>query len=429
MSIATDYMQFQRRARELFPGGSLGEYDLPADLSTVLVRGEGCRVVDMADRSYLDMTMGWGSLILGHAHPEVVQAVQNRVALGSNFAYVNQPALELAEEMVQAVNCAEQLRFCASGTEATMYMLRLARAHTSAPEILKFEGAYHGANETGMMSLFPSQLLEFPEAEATSAGVDAAVRENTLIAPYNDLATTRRILKDHATQVAAIIVEPLHRCTSPRPGFLAGLRELADEFGILLLFDEVVTGFRLAYGGAQEYYDVTPDLAAFGKGLGGGYPIGAIAGSAELLGLVDESRIGHEQYVWFASSVGGNPVSTTAANVTLAQLRLPQTYERLFSLGEQVREGLRRMLRDLNLTAQVLGDGPLVAVVFTDQPVVDYRTAFHADRQRARAFTLELFRRGIFLNPMSTKLYLSLAHQEQDIEEFLGISQQALKVI
>ncbi len=416
----------QDRARTVFPGASLGEYDLPPELSTVLVRGKGCHVVDVDQRERLDLTMGWGSLLLGHAHPAVVEAVAARVAEGANFAYVNEPALLLAEELVRAIPCAEKVRFCASGTEATMYMLRLARAFTQRPKVLKFEGAYHGANETGVMSLFPQRLLEFPAAEPNSAGVDAAVARNTLIAPYNDLTTTRRILEMHAGEVAAIIVEPLHRCTLPQPGFLAGLRELTHELGMLLLFDEVVTGFRLAYGGAQEYYGVIPDLAAYGKGLGGGFPIGAITGRGEILDLVDESRMGDPRYVWYASSVGGNPVSATAALVTLEELRQPGVYGRLFKTGSRVREGIRDLLAECGIAGQVLGDGPLCALVFSDQAVTDYRSAHQADRQRGRQFALALFREGVFLNPMSTKMYLSLAHQDADVAEFLGIVQRVL---
>ncbi len=415
------------RSLAVFPAGSPGEYNLPPDLVTVLVRGEGAAVWDAAGRRFLDFTMGWGSVLLGHAHPAVVEAVRRRAGLGSNFAYVTEPALELAEELVRTVACAERVRFCASGTEATSYAVRLARAYTGRPRVLKFEGAYHGGNEIGTVSLFPSRLLDFPEGEPTSAGLAPGAVADILVAPYNDLATTRAIVEQHRHVLAAIIVEPLHRCTPPRPGFLQGLRELTEELGLLLLFDETVTGFRLAYGGAQEYYGVRPDLAALGKALGGGYPIGAVVGRADLLDLVREDRMGQARYVWFASSLGGNPVSATAALATLAELRRPGTYQRLFGLGDALRSGLRAVLHDEGVTAHVQGDGPLGAVVFTDRNVVDYRTAAGADRKRARAFTLGLFRRGIFLNPMSTKLYLSLAHTEADIARFLEVARAALR--
>jgi len=415
------------RSRAVFPGGSLGEYNLPQELATVLVRGGGVTVWDVAGRPFTDFTMGWGSVLLGHAHPAVVEAVRRQAALGSNFAYVTEPALRLAEELVRVVPCAERVRFCASGTEATAYAVRLARAHTGRAKVLKFEGAYHGGNEVGTVSLFPTRLLDFPQGEPTSAGLTPGAVADILVAPYNDLETTARIVDAHRHDLAAVIVEPLHRCTPPRPGLLQGLRELTQEQGIWLIFDEVVTGFRLAYGGAQEYYGIRPDLAALGKALGGGYPIGAVVGRAELLDLVREDRIGEKPYVWFASSLGGNPVSAAAGLAALGELRRPGTYQRLFALGEVLRSGLRAVLEDEGVKAHVQGDGPLAAVVFTDREVVDYRTAFHSDRQLARAFLRGLYRRGIFLNPMSTKLYLSLAHTEADIARFLEAARATLR--
>jgi glutamate-1-semialdehyde 2,1-aminomutase len=415
------------RAWAVFPGGSLGEYDLPAGQTVVLARGEGATVWDTSGRAFLDFTMGWGSVLLGHAHPAITKAARRQAALGANFAYVSTPALELAEALVQAVPCARRVRFCASGTEATAYAVRLARAATGRPKVLKFEGAYHGANEIGTVSLFPRRLLAFPQGEPTSAGLGAGAVADILVAPYNDLETTAAILDAHRDELAGVIVEPLHRCTPPRPGFLQGLRDRTRRLGLPLIFDETVTGFRLAYGGAQEYYGVEPDLAALGKALGGGYPLGAVVGRADLLDLVREDRLGEPGYVWFASSVGGNPVSSAAALAALAELRRPGAYDRLFALGEALRAGLRAVLKEEGVTAQVQGDGPLAAVVFTDREVVDYRSAFHADGARRRAFLLGLFRRGIFLNPMSTKLYLSLAHTDADLARFLDLARATLR--
>ena len=419
--------ELAQRSASVFPGASLGEYNLPADLAVVLARGDGARVWDGAGRQFVDFTMGWGSVLLGHAHPTVVDAVQRQAALGSNFAYVSAPALELGEEIQRAVPCAERLRFCASGTEATAYAVRLARAYTGRPRVLKFEGAYHGANEIGTVSLFPRRLHAFPRGEPTSAGLPTSAVADVLVAPFNDLGATEAIAAAHRDELAAIIVEPLHRCTAPQPGFLAGLRRLASETGSLLVFDETVTGFRLAYGGGQAYYGVTPDLCALGKALGGGYPIGAVAGRRDVLDLVREDRLGEERYVWFASSLGGNPVSAAAAVAALSELRKPGVYPRLFALGESLRSGLRKVLREEGVTAHVQGDGPLAAVVFTEGEVVDYRSAFRADRQRARSFLLGLFRRGVFLNPMSTKLYLSLAHTGREIEAFLEAARATLR--
>jgi glutamate-1-semialdehyde 2,1-aminomutase len=417
------------RSWKVFPGGSLGEYNLPQDLSIILTHGKGSKVYDTLGQEYIDLTMGWGSVMLGHAHAGIAEAVKKQADLGSNFAYVSQPALELAETMIEAIPCAEKVRFCASGTEATMYAVCFARAFTGRNKIVKFEGAYHGANEIGTMSLFPQKSLDFPQTEPASAGFLQAVQENTLIAPYNDLKTTTGIIRANASEVAAVIVEPLHRCTTPKPGFLEGLQRITQGHDILLIFDEVVTGFRLAYGGAQEYYGVVPDLATYGKGLGGGYPIGAIVGRADILDLCTEADLGQKRYVWFASSVGGNPITATAALTTLKEMRQPGIYRRFFTIGDKLRQGLRTILENLGFKAQVLGDGPLCAVSFTDKPVVDYRSAFQADGVKARSFALGLFARGVFLNPMSTKLYVSLAHTDDDVDRIHDIAFEVLKEI
>jgi glutamate-1-semialdehyde 2,1-aminomutase len=421
--------EWGKRSWNVFPGGSLGEYNLPQELSIVLSRGEGSRVYAADGTEFIDFTMGWGSVILGHAHPKIVEAVSEQARRGSNFSYVSEPALKLAEELVRAVPCAEKVRFCASGTEATMYAVRFARAFKGCDKIVKFEGAYHGGNEFGAISLFPRKLVDFPTADPTSAGITRGVCSEVLVAPYNDLETTRRIIAEHASEIAAVIVEPLHRCTLPNPGFLEGLRKLTREHDVLLIFDECVTGFRMAYGGAQEYYGVVPDLAALGKALGGGYPVGAIVGRADILDLCNEADLGQERYVWFASTLGGNPVTAVAALATLEELRSPGAYEQLFEMGERLRGGFRDITRDLGLMAQVLGDGPLCALAFTDEQVVDYRTAFRADSAKARAFSLGLFRQGIFLNPMSTKLYISLAHGPEEIQAIHTAGRKVLQEI
>jgi len=417
------------RSWKVFPGGSLGEYNLPRELSVVLSRGKGARVYDTTGKEFIDLTMGWGTVILGHGYQKIYEAVKRQAELGSNFSYVSNPALELAEELVRAVPCAEKVRFCASGTEATMYAVQFARALKGREKIVKFEGAYHGANEFGTISLFPQKLLNFPKANPTSAGITKATCDDVLIAPYNDLETTSRIIEEHSSEIAAVIVEPLHRCTAPVEGFLEGLRDITRKQDILLIFDEVMTGFRLAYGGAQDYYGVIPDLAALGKALGGGYPVGAVVGRSDILDLCNEANLGQERYVWFASTLGGNPVTAAAALATLEELRNPGTYQRLFAVGEKLRSGFRSILSDLGIEAQVLGDGPLCALSFTKEKVVDYRTGFRSNRAKERAFKLGLFRNGIFLNPLSTKFYLSLAHGDEEIDIILSAARKVLKDI
>lgn len=416
-SVETSASSYGERALRVFPAGSNGEFNLPPDLVRVIESGLGCRLHDVEGRELLDFSMGWGSVLPGHACPEVAGAVVARAGLGTNFSYPNVESLKLAEELVRLSPACERVRFCASGTEATMYCLRLARAWRKRTGVLKFEGAYHGSNDEGTVSLFPSGRAAFPTPEPSSAGVHSG---HVLVAPYNDADAMEALLAEHADLLGAVIIEPLHRCLAPRPGFLRRVREACDAHGVPLVFDEVVTGFRLAYGGAQQRYGVVPDLVAYGKALGGGLPIGAFGGRAEIMDQVREDRAGDEGYVWMASTLGGNPVSCAAANAALSVYRKPGTYERLDMLGEAFREGLRRVLRDTGHVGQVIGDGPLGQIVFSDKPVYDYRSTIAGDRAKARAMMLGLFRRDVFINPMGTKLYLSLAHDEQACAEFLA---------
>lgn len=418
-----------QRSLRVFPGGSNGEFNLPPELSIVIRRGKGCELRDSSGASYLDFSMGWGSVLVGHACPEVTQAVIRQAELGANFAYVNENSLALAEEICRLSPACERVRFCASGTEATMYCQRLARAYTGRRRILKFEGAYHGANEVGVTSLFPERMLTFPEAEPSSAGIPASVVDDILVAPYNDTVTAARLISEHVADLAAVIVEPLQRCTPPHDGFLEALRVACDSHEVLLIFDEVVTGFRLAYAGAQEYYGVTPDLVAYGKALGGGYPIGAFGGRADIMDLVREDRLGEQGYVWVASTLGGNPVSTAAARAALEVFQEPDCYQRLHDLGHYLRRGLREILDEHQERAQVIGDGPLAQVVFSPNPVYDYRTTKRGDGRKGRSLMLALFRRKIFLNPMGTKLYLSIAHTQSVCDRFLERFTDALQAI
>ena len=417
---------FRDRALQFFPGGSNGEYGIPEGDAPVVERGHGCRVWDTDGREYLDMTMAWGSALVGHAHPKVLEAAVAAADKGANFAAINRPMVELAERIADLSSCVERIRFVASGTEATMLCLRTARAATGRPKILKFEGAYHGQHPEGVTSLVGSDPPDLPQPDSSGTGAPWVERD-VLVAPYNDLAATRRILSDHAADLAAVIVEPLHRCIPPVDGFLKGLREVTAKLGIVLVFDEVVTGFRLALGGAQEYYGVSPDLVAYGKGLGGGFPIGAFGGRVDVMDAVNEHRLPGPNYAWSASTTGGNPVSSAAALAAIDVFSEPGVYDRLHSMGRLLRERLGQALDQAGEVAQVLGDGPLAQAVFLDRPVQSHRDWLAADRQRGRAVMLELLRCGVFLNPMGTKIYLSLAHAEPDLNELASRFTAALK--
>ncbi|MCA9188106.1 MAG: aspartate aminotransferase family protein [Pirellulaceae bacterium] len=426
----TSNQSAQVRSLAVFPAGSNGEFNLPDEMAIVIERADGCELWDTTGRRLLDFSMGWGSALVGHARPEIVAAVTAQLSSGTNFSYTTCASLGLGEELVRLSPACELVRFCASGTEATMYCLRLARAYTGKDKIVKFEGAYHGAHDVGVTSLFPQNPPDFPLPLPSCDGLPNEIRQNTLIAPFNDLEVTRRIIREHQAEVAGVIVEPLQRCLPPEPGFLEGIRELTAALDIPLIFDEVVTGFRLAYGGAQKHYGVIPDLVAYGKALGGGMPIGAFGGRRSIMEIVREDRLGNSTYVWTASSTGGNPISTSSASAALKIYRQPNTYSYLFELGEYFRDRLRATLHDHHVTAQVIGSGPLAQLIFTDPDVVirDYRSSQHRDPQRARAVMLSLFGLGVFLNPMGTKLYLSLMHDNGACDEFcelLGRSLQA----
>jgi glutamate-1-semialdehyde 2,1-aminomutase len=410
-------MTWRERSLALFPAGSNGEYGIPEELVPVLARGAGCRVWDTDGREYLDMTMAWGSALVGHAHFSVVEAAARQARLGVNFAAVNTRSVELAERIRSISPCAEKIRFVTSGTEATLLCLRIAAAATGRSRVLKFEGAYHGQHPVGVTSMLNGRPAVLPQSDPSGAGAPW-VEHDVLVAPFNDLDTTSRIISAHAGDLAAVIAEPLHRCIAPKAGFLQGLREVTRRYGVILIFDEVVTGFRLALGGAQEFYQVAPDLVAYGKALGGGFPLGAYGGRADLMEMVSEHRVSERDYVWAASTAGGNPVSCAASLTTLDVLSQPGVYSRLHAMGALLRRRMREVLDAHGEAGQVLGDGPLAQVAFSPTPVIDQRSWLASDRARGRAVMLALLRSGVFLNPMGTKLYLSLAHDEASIEEF-----------
>ena len=425
MTTSAKEIGFRNRALAVFPAGSNGEFGFPAELVPVLERGRGSRVWDTEGREYLDFTMAWGSALVGHAHPKVVEAAGRQARDGMNFAAVNRRSVELAERLQGISPFLEHLRFVASGTEATMMCLRVARTATGKSKILKFEGAYHGQHPEGITSMIHGRPSALPQSDPSGAGAPWVERD-VLVAPFNDLAATSSTLRDHASDLAGVIVEPLHRCIAPDPQFLRGLRELTRTLGIPLIFDEVVTGFRLALGGAREYYGVTPDLVAYGKALGGGFPLGMYGGNAALMEVVDEHRLPGPRYAWSASTTGGNPVSCAAAWAALDVFSEPGFHERMHAQGRLLRRGLAEALADAGTPGQVLGDGPLGQVAFSEKPVTDQASWLASDRKRSRAMMLELVRQGVFLNPMGTKLYLSAAHTPEDIGEFCRRFRNAL---
>jgi len=408
------HQQLLATAQRVLPGGSNGNVSLPPEQAFVIASGQGTRVYDVEGHSWIDYLLGSGPMILGHAHPEVVAAVQEQLSKGTTFFYLHEKAVQLAEAIVEAMPCAEQVRFTSSGSEATFFALRVARAARGRDKILKFEGGFHGNHDYAMMSTEGQGPADIPHAVRGSSGIPKSLENEVLIAPFNDIGQTTAIIEQYHDVLGAVIVEPFQRMLSPAPGFLQGLREVTAQYGIPLIFDEVVTSFRFAYGGAQEYYGVVPDLASIGKIVGGGYPLAAVVGKAEIMSAfvkpnADGVAIGQ------VGTLNGNPIAATAGLATLKVLRQPGSYQRLQHLGQRLRDILQATLREHRVAGQVLGDGPLYHVVFTEQPIHDHRAMLTGDTRKQQIFHQTLLNHGV-LKPAS-KGYVSLMHSEADIAD------------
>jgi glutamate-1-semialdehyde 2,1-aminomutase len=395
-------------ARRVLPGGGFGN----VGHEIIIASGRGGRVWDVSGNEYVDYLLGSGPMIVGHAHPEVVDAAQQVVAKGTTFFANNEHGIRLAAEIADAVPCAEKVRFVSSGSEADLYAMRLARAFTKRDKILKFEGGYHGMSDYGLMSLAPKRTANFPQPIPDSAGIPRSVRDEMLVAPFNDLEVVAGLVREHKHELAGIIVEPFQRLLAPEPGFLEGLRKLTAENGLLLIFDEVVTGFRFAYGGAQAYYGVTPDVCTLGKAIGGGFPLAAIAGRADIMAHFDKGAVGEDGFLFQIGTLSGNPVAAAAGLKTLEILKRPGAYDRIFATGRALIEGYNECLKRERITAQVIGEAPLFDVVFTNRKVRDYRSALGevASQKRLNALLRE---RGVLKS--EGKHYISLVHTDDDV--------------
>ena len=423
----SDQKNLLERAARVLPGGVLGSHRSGPGLEFVVREGRGGYLFDVNGRRYLDYHLGSGPMLLGHAHPAVVEAVRRQMERGTSYMLLNEPSIELAEELVRAVPCAEQVRYTSSGSEATFFALRVARAFRKREKVMKFEGGFHGSHDYALMSVVPRSPKAFPAPMSDSAGIPHAIEGEVLIAPYNDLATTEALIAAHHEELGAVIIEPYQRTIVPAPGFLEGLRKVTKRYEVPLVFDEIVTGFRFAYGGAQEYYGVVPDVAAFGKVVAGGFPLACVAGARAIMRHFDAALEGTPEYVWQAGTFNGNAIACAAGLATLAELRKPGTYERLFRTGTRLREGLAAAARKHGVAAQVSGEPPVFDIFFTDRPILDYRATLSADRDLIKRFNQELVRRAVV--KAVNKIYVSLAHTDADVDETLGIFDEVLAVL
>jgi len=417
-------------AAQYLPGGSTWQWSLPPDLTFIADRGEGSTLYDTRGRAFIDYVLGSGPLLLGHAHPAIVQAVQAQIGKGSTFHCMSEPTVRLAKRICEAVPCGDAVRFVSTGTEATMMAIRMARVFTHREKVLKFEGGFHGLHDYAMVGNWKPGAAPFPTPVADIAGIPKGAVDSMLVAPFNDLATTEQVLACHTSEIAAIIVEPLQRAIRPQPGFLQGVRELATRHHIPLIFDEVVTGFRLAYGGAQEFYQVVPDLATYGKALTCGFAMAAICGRSDLMETANPARKGTEDYACLSGTLSGNPLACAAGLAALTELSRPGVYDRLHQIGQHLREGMAGIAAQQGVLLQALGEGPIVQPVFIDpaRPIVGEQDLRGADGKRAVRLGYELIRRGIFVVP-GAKMYLSLAHSDADLEATLSAFAEALKAV
>lgn len=413
-------------AAAVMPGGTLGYFRLPDDVTLVVREGRGSKLYDVDGREYVDYVLGSGPMLVGHAHPKVVAAVTAQLSRGTTFYIATEEAIRLAERICQLAPCAEQVRFTSTGNEAVSFALRLARAYRKRDTILKFEGGFHGVGDYAQYSVTPKGEPNYPHAVAESAGVPKVLDQTVLIAPFNDLETTGRIIAQHADELAAVIVEPLQRSIAPKPGFLQGVRQITRDHGIPMVLDEVVTGFRLAPGGAQEYYEVECDLASYGKAVSGGYPLAAVAGRAEIMSLCDPRRSKEPEYVQISGTLSGNPVAATAGLATLEVLAEPGTYDRLRSIGNNLRDGLVEVGRRVGLPLQAAGEASVFQPLISEHEATDARSLAKGDVKATYAFGVELVREGILLNPGS-KMYVSTVHTEADVDRTLEAAERALR--
>ena len=424
MSI-TSSQNLYKTATNLIPGGvnsparawgSVGGNPL------FFTSGSGSKITDVDGNSYIDYVCSWGPLILGHSHPPVVEAAQAAMLAGASFGAPTEYEVEAARLVVDAVPSIEMVRFVNSGTEASMSALRLARAATGRDMILKFDGGYHG-HDDALLVRAGSGLAS--QGIADSAGVNSKLAADTLVAPYNDLAAVEKIFATYPERIACVIIEPIGGnmgVVPAEPDFLDGLRRITCDDGCLLIFDEVISGFRAAYGGAQEVYGIRPDITCLGKTIGGGFPVGAYGGSKELM-----SHVAPLGAMYQAGTLSGNPVAMAAGAATMRELAKPGVYEALASKTERLADGLRGVFAELEVQVTINHVCGMLTVFFGVESVTDMDSASKNDREMFGRFFHAMLANGVYLPPSPFEAwFVSLAHSDQNIDATIEAARRSL---
>ncbi len=406
-------------ADRVLPGSGLGSYSLADDIRLIYAHGKGSRLWDVDGNEYIDYVGGAGALILGHSHPAVVDACKQQLDRGAHmFGSLNDVAITLAERLVNDIPCAEKIAYATTGSEATAYAMRLARAFTGRDKILKFEGAYHGNHDYAIVSTFPTETGAYPQGSPDSSGQPEATVSTMLVCPFNDLDTLGRIVAEHHADIAAIIAEPVQRIIPAEAEFLHGIRKLCDEYEILFILDEVVTGFRLACGGAQQWYDVKPDLSTHGKVVGGGGPLSCVAGRADVIALSDPKLKGQPGYAYFNGTLHGNPVAAAATHAMLDELAKPGVHERLNGFAEDLCRETQRLLDRHGIPAIAEHTGSLWQILFMQRTPRNHADILASDQAAMRRLDTLLMHQGQYVLP-GVRRFVSTEHSGQDLEETL----------
>ena len=414
-----------QRAEAVMPGGvssPVRAFKAVGGGPLFMASGRGSRLTDIDGNEFIDYVMSWGPLILGHTPPAVTKAVAAALEAGASFGAPTVREVDLAEAVIAAVPCIEQIRFVNSGTEATMSAVRLARGATGRPGLVKFEGCYHGHVDS-LLVRAGSGAMTF--GSPSSPGVPDDVVRHTYVEPFNDLGAVQRLLEARGREIAAVIVEPVvgnMGCVPPHEGYLQGLRDLTARHGVLLIFDEVMTGFRVARGGAVERYGVRPDLVTLGKVIGGGLPVGAYGGRRDLMQQV--SPVGP---VYQAGTLSGNPLAMAAGLATLAALARPGTYEALEAASARLEAGLTEAVARAGAAARVQRVGSMLSLFFSAGAVTDYASAMRCDTARFGRFFHGMLERGVYLPPAQFEAwFVSLAHTAEDIDRTVAAAEESL---